>query len=85
MITVSEDIIDDSDMRKILMPLIRKSPNGIHEDELTRKSNIIIEEIEALKVHAAMYQAFSDGEIEADVNEDNEVVWYPAPSGNASP
>lgn len=83
--TVSVDIMEDGDISKITLALVRRSPEGIHEDELTRKGNIIIEEIETLKVHAALYKAFSDGEIEADVNDEGDVVWYPAPSGNASP
>lgn len=82
---MSTDIIDDDDMSKIIWALVRRSPGGISEDELTRRSNIIIEEIEKLKVCAALYKAFSLGEIEADVNADGEVGWYPSTTGNASP
>ncbi|MFI7508639.1 hypothetical protein ACIBSS_17590 [Micromonospora aurantiaca] len=71
----SDEIVTPADAQRIIRNILAANPDGLPRDELNRRFDIAYDEIERLKIDAAMYELFTNDMIILDVNAANEVVW----------
>jgi hypothetical protein len=70
---MSEEIVTRQDASKIVRQLVKLNP-GIDEGDLVHRGDIAMEELERMKIIAALLQAWESGQVKMNVV-DGEVTW----------
>lgn len=69
------DILSENDHQRIVVSVVRQAgPDGITEDELLRRAELLADHVRNWKVSAGMYDLYRKGQVEIELTPDESDV-----------